>query len=104
MNAELLLHIHAQPAQHDEAYIVGNRAGLLALRDAIDQALLTGEVTTSSSPDGHQVMTADGEGYTVTVRCDNSAWNSPIWQVALLPYTRDRAQDRREHAVGPWDR
>lgn len=104
MSTELLLHIHAQPAQHDEAYIVGNRAGLLALRDAINQALLTGEATTPSSLDGHEVMTADGEGYTVTVTCDNSAWNSPTWQAAFLPYTRDWAQDRRDHAVRPWDR
>jgi hypothetical protein len=36
---ERILHIYAQAFEHDESFIVGTSASLLALRDAVDQAL-----------------------------------------------------------------
>lgn len=55
------LHIRGQFSYHCEAYIVGSRTGLLALRDAIDAAL--------AGTEGEAIAYAnDGEGYAVTVR------------------------------------
>ena len=44
---------------HDESYILGDRSGLLALRNAIDDAM-SNHVATSSN-----VFTSDGEGYRI---------------------------------------
>ncbi len=56
-----LLHIFAQPTQHDEAYIVGNRLGLTRLRDAIDAAL------EQRGAHDAAVCANDGEGYAAVV-------------------------------------
>lgn len=56
-----LVHIRGQFSWHGEALIVGNVAGLIAVRDAIDAAL------TARTSDA-VVFAADGEGYAVTVR------------------------------------
>lgn len=58
------LHIYAQAFWHEEAVIVGNRDALLALADAINVAVLSGDSGTESM----EAFTADGEGYTVRVR------------------------------------
>lgn len=55
------LHIYGQFTPHDRATIRGNRAGLVALRDALDAAL--GKQPTASA----HVMVNDGEGYQVLV-------------------------------------
>lgn len=56
-----LLHVIAQEAHHDDAYIGGNRGGLTALRDAINMALrLDCGVA--------QAFCADGEGYGCVVQ------------------------------------
>lgn len=55
------LHIYGQFTPHDRATIRGNRAGLVALRDALDAAL--GKQPTASA----DVMVNDGEGYQVLV-------------------------------------
>ncbi|MCM3442684.1 hypothetical protein AB3Z07_02765 [Metabacillus halosaccharovorans] len=51
-----VLHIYAQDAWHQEAYIVGNKEGLLELRNAIDEALKSKEAVANVFP-------TDGEGY-----------------------------------------
>ncbi|WP_226528561.1 hypothetical protein [Metabacillus niabensis] len=50
-----VLHIYAQDAWHQEAYIVGNKEGLLELRNAIDEALKSKEAVA-------HVFPTDGEG------------------------------------------
>lgn len=55
------LHIHAAEEPHEEAYIVGNRDALVALRDAIDRAVMSGR------PEYARVFTADGEGFAAVV-------------------------------------
>jgi hypothetical protein len=87
------LHIHAQPGQHDEAWLTGDRAGLLALRDAIDAALAAG---TSAA----EIMPGDGEGYTVVVEC---LPDDHDWQHEPMGYTEDDLRDDRD-GDGPWAR
>lgn len=56
------LQIYAQPCWHEDAYIVGNRKGLEALRDAISRALeIDGPITMSA------FVEFDGEGYDLVV-------------------------------------
>lgn len=77
--------IYPQPYWHQEAEVIGNRAGLEALRDAITRALGNGL-------DEAEVYCTDGEGYGITVLelCDELLDEMP------LPYTDDDAkqQDR----------
>jgi hypothetical protein len=56
-----ILHIYPQSLWHNPAYVVGDRDGLTALRDAIDRALV------SNQPSAAPVYCHDGEGYTVFV-------------------------------------
>lgn len=57
-----LLHIYAQEFNHADAWIVGERGALEALRASIDAALANGS---AASPH----YCADGEGYTAIVVC-----------------------------------
>lgn len=72
------LHIYAQTQWHDEAYIVGNRAGLTALRDALTR-LLDEAASTATLP----AYTNDGEGYDLTVRLADQR----IFDALTVPYT-----------------
>jgi hypothetical protein len=56
-----VLHLYAQDGPHDPAAIVGTRAALTTLRDAITAALDTGQ------PAPANTMTDDGEGYSAVV-------------------------------------
>lgn len=59
--ASRTLHIYPQTSWHEEAWAVGNRAALEALRDAINRAL------ESNKPEGVTMFANDGEGYRVLV-------------------------------------
>ena len=96
-----LLHIHAQPHWHAEAYIVGNSEGLKALRDAIDKALENGHAATPH--DEKPVFVTDGEGYVVHVVKNDDKWDGESWNKAALPYTDEIAQYGYEGKIGPWD-
>ena len=86
-----LLHIHGQEAHHDDAFIVGNHAGLKALREAVDLALA---FDTGAS----EVEAGDGEGYyVIAMRVEADA----DWNAAGMPYTADHARDNRDNAVFP---
>lgn len=89
-----LVHIYAQQHQHDDCFIVANKEGLRALKKAIDKALEIVEAPIQDARDpatyaaaNAEVMTTDGEGYTVKVRLDNSEWTDKSWTTLLLPYT-----------------
>jgi len=56
-----LLHVLPQSIPHDEAVIVGNLAGLLELKTALDLAIQRGSGVSRS------VFCNDGEGYRVMV-------------------------------------
>lgn len=74
---EKTLHIYAQGFWHDTAYIVGDRAGLTALRDALNVALEKG--CGACEP-----FASDGEGYETRVElCEDEA----TWKALQMPYT-----------------
>lgn len=77
-----VLHLYPGASYHDEGYVVGNRAGLLNLRDAIDRALEKQHSETT-------VFVSDGEGYEVFVIMQDTSWQDKIWQNLLLPYAKD---------------
>lgn len=58
-----ILHIHSQEMPHDEVLIVGNRAGLQALANAVAEALQPEDEATAEG----YVFAGDGEGYRVVV-------------------------------------
>ena len=77
------LNIYSQKYPHEEAIVIGNKAGLIELRNAIDKALL--------NPDHHEltndsVFVWDGEGYDVLVHCTEDEDNLKEFG---LPYTCD---------------
>lgn len=69
-----ILNIYGQECEHTEAKIIGNREGLEALKQAIDDALrfVTGKSTTAS--DKEPLFASDGEGYEVIVEMHNTEW------------------------------
>lgn len=72
------VHLYAQAAHHEDAYVVADAEGLKALRDACDAALRKGVAI--SSPEAE-----DGEGYSLFVV--NLETRDPKWDQLLLPYT-----------------
>lgn len=76
-----LLHIYGQGCPHYPVTIIGNRAGLLRLRQAVNRALHRNGMTVH---DG-DVFAADGEGYYVAVACDRRPWRSEAWQKHHAP-------------------
>lgn len=89
-----ILHLYGQAAEHDTVYIGGNAAGLSALRDAIDNALMNPE------PGGAEVFVNDGEGYTVRV----AKMGDEEADKMAVPYTAEYSADPRpwSEAFGPW--
>lgn len=57
-----ILHVYGQHCEHDEAFIIGTRDALLALRAAIDASLTQDHAAAD-------VYAADGEGYDLIVKC-----------------------------------
>ncbi len=92
-----VLHIHAQTEWHEPAFVVGNRLGLTALRDAIDRALNRGDARC-------EVMPQDGECFDLFVIMDDADWQSSSWDRAALPYTAEYAMEQRTDAVWPLQR
>ncbi len=92
----LLLHIHGQVDWHGEAFILGNKDGLIALRNAINEAIKT------TKPGKAEVCVSDGEGFHVYVIMDNSSWHDKSWMKAALPYTDEVAGEKNKDAVWPW--
>ena len=92
-----LLHVYSQAAEHDEAYLIGNRQALAALRAALDR-LLTGMPQDAVSLDAE---VNDGEGYALVILMDDTPWDGPSWTQRAVPYVRDYAQERRPEAMWP---
>lgn len=92
--SEAYLHIYSQQRWHDDAYIVGNTEGLIALRDAITRAL--GE----ERKGGLSAFVNDGEGfYGAVVRVDDK---SEKFDLLAVPYVGEEyAQENRENAIYP---
>lgn len=61
------LHIYPQEFEHCDATIIGTRNGLLALRDAITEALEKGNSEAT-------LLQNDGEGYSLRLACASDQW------------------------------
>lgn len=83
-----MVHLYGQPSWHDDARIIGNRAGLEALRDAIDKALRSGA-------EEAEVYACDMEGYGIKV----VELSDTLMDEMPLPYTDPEA---REMFAKPW--
>lgn len=92
--SEPYLHIYSPQQWHDDAYIVGNTEGLIALRDAINRAL--GE----ERKGGLAAFVNDGEGfYGAVVRVDDK---SEKFDLLAVPYVGEEyAKENRENAIYP---
>ena len=84
LNATPWMHVYAQYIQHDEARIAGNRPALIALRNAIDQALQTGMDARTED-----LFVKDGEGYCVLIQI--RSWKA--LEHEPFPYTADYFQE-----------
>lgn len=96
MNKEQTLHVYSQYGPHDDAVVVGTKASLIALRDAIGRALESGDASCEG-------VTADGEYFQVVVMCRES---QSYYDKVGLPYASDAyvgsgASDY--HALDPRD-
>lgn len=89
------LHVYAQLMEHDDAYVVGTRAGLLALRNAIDTALADDAKATATT----ECFVGDGEGYSLRVAVISQA-SAPYLAV---PYTDNLAVEQRNSTLRPAD-
>lgn len=90
-----LVHIYQQEVQHDSVHIVGNRAGLLRLRAAIEMALSQGQKEVLA-------FINDGSGYMIKVVCLNEPLKGENWTELGVPYTNSNAMEGREDAIWPW--
>jgi hypothetical protein len=84
------LHVYAQTTWHDDAFVVGNRQGLEALRAAIDAAL-------SGGAGQAQPFVNDGEGFDAHVLLASEEDMAKL----AVPYTGDDARDQ-PGARWPW--
>lgn len=76
------LHLYPGAHNHDAGAVVGSRAGLTELRDAINEALSKGSAVS-------QAFVNDGEGYCVFVHVLDEDEMSKM----ALPYTEEWAMD-----------
>lgn len=83
-----IVHLYAQYAHHMEAYIMGDEQGLIALRDAINEAICPGKIKSEV-----EVFCNDGEGYTIYVKLVPDVFHANTNRLPV-PYTADYAQDK----------
>ncbi len=71
-----ILNIFGQEDNHTDAKIIGNKEGLLQLRNTIDKAMQEGKATTEADViNGDTALFAsDGEGYEVIIEMHNDDW------------------------------
>jgi hypothetical protein len=76
-----LLHVYGHAYPHDDVVIVGTAERLLFLARILEVASRGSQ----NAPNAAGNFTADGEGYTVRVRCVDA----PTMDALPLPYTDD---------------
>ncbi len=98
-----VLHIYAQAWEHMDAHIIGNTEGLMALKAAIEKALIDdkGISATPSEWEYDEVMVSDGEGYQVFVMRRDGEWPE-VWCGIDTGYTSETCPHRPEWK-GPED-
>ncbi|MES9716611.1 hypothetical protein [Bacillus safensis] len=86
-----MCNIYAQETHHMEALILGNRKGLLELRNAIDKALETGSSVAHLYP-------SDFEGYETCIALVD---DEKQFKKLITPYVEEYTQD--DDAIEPID-
>lgn len=76
---ERIVHIFPQPFYHQDAMIVGNKLGLLALKEAIEHALEEGKAECI-------LMPSDEENYICHVALNDEELRAPFWKRMKEPY------------------
>lgn len=76
---ERIVHIFPQAYFHQDALIVGNRLGLIALKEAIEHALEEGRAECI-------LMPSDEENYTCHIALNDEELKAPFWQRMKEPY------------------
>jgi hypothetical protein len=84
------LHIYSPEWWHNDAFVIGTRPALVALKAAIDTALADGAGSTES-------FVNDGEGFTVAVILTDEAGMNRL----NAPYTDEVAMDHLENHTYP---
>ena len=79
------LHLYPQPYNHADAWMVGDRESLTAIRDAITRVLDGPDAATSV-----RAFCEDGEGYAFIVMRQE---DPEVWRRMLLPYAELDVQD-----------
>jgi len=92
-----LLHIYGQGAWHEEAYVVGNRESLTALKGMIDKALETTDNQTGA------FWVNDGEGFHLYLVLIDGDWESEKWKKLITPYTENIAGDKLRETIKPYE-
>ena len=92
-----VVHLHGQNAQHDAAYIVGNRDGLKVLRHLIDRALGGAGDPNINEEMSRYLFVSDGESFPVSVRLLDRPFGDALWDRERMPYFDEMARDTR-----PW--
>jgi len=94
-----LIHLWPGVSHHEEGFIVGNKEGIRMLQAYLHALLENG------GPEAIEVMTSDGEGYTLHLICTGNLTIPPHGREddLAVPYTREGARETRENAVFPWD-
>ncbi|MGF6440200.1 hypothetical protein [Paraburkholderia youngii] len=90
----MTLHLYAQEQEHDDAFVVGTRESLVALRKAIENAL-EGKSANRSSDSMAEFTAADGECYDLYIKV--------VPESLEYKLSRPYAQPRRESDNGHWD-
>lgn len=92
MSCYPVVHIWQQLMWHCNGYIIGNKEGLLKLKEAIDKAINSGKSEA-------ETFASDGEGYNIKVICIEDEETEYL----AVSYTDEVAQEKSEKAVYPWD-
>jgi hypothetical protein len=69
-----VIHIYAQPYEHAEAKIVGNKEGLIDLLKKITEAIQNGQSSLDNA------WCTDGEGYEIKIIVGPDDWQDNEWQ------------------------
>jgi hypothetical protein len=86
---EGILHVYSPSAHHGDASVVGTRAGLALLRDALTWLLAQPTEGTATSV---LTFTADGEGYHLDVMLEADSGMDAYVLPYTAPYATDPAQ------------
>ncbi|SHH21482.1 hypothetical protein [Virgibacillus chiguensis] len=88
-----ICNIYAQDSWHMESFIIGNKEGLLELKNAIDEAL-------NNKIGEAELFPSDFEGYTTYVALVE---DEEKFAKLCMPYTNEQGVGKEEYSIHPID-